>query len=36
MVFERREVVVVDFITTYWMSVSAVRRCEVVVLGEKM
>ena len=35
MVFQRREVEVVDFNTPYWMSVPAIGRCEVV-LGEKV
>ena len=34
MVFERREVQVVDFNTPYKVSVSAVRRCEVVLGGK--
>ena len=36
MVFERREVEMVDFHTSYRVSVPAVGRCEVVLKGEKM
>ena len=36
MVFERREVEVVDFNTPYRVSVLAVGRCEVVLGGKKM
>ena len=36
MVFERREIEAVDFNTPYRVSVPAVRRCEVILGGEKM
>ena len=36
MVFERREVEVVAFGTPYRVNVVAVRRCQVVLGGEKM
>ena len=36
MIFERKELEVVDFDTPFWMSVPAIERCELVVGGEKM